>query len=95
MKLTYAALSSVGPVRPHNEDFVKFWEAEDEREMRARGAVALLADGVGGHGAGEIASEMAVETALRTFHDADPTATDNQLDQKAAHTEPKGTERAD
>ncbi|HEX4347147.1 MAG TPA: protein kinase [Vicinamibacterales bacterium] len=47
--------------------------------MRARGAVALLADGVGGHGAGEVASEMAVETALRTFHDANPTATDNQL----------------
>ena len=79
MKLTYAEVSSVGPVRPHNEDFVRFWEAEDEREIRARGAVALLADGVGGHGAGEVASQLAVETALRTFHEANPTATDNQL----------------
>ena len=79
MKLTYAEFSSVGPVRPHNEDYVRFWQAEDEREMRARGAVALLADGVGGHGAGEVASQLAVDTALRTLHDANPTATDNQL----------------
>jgi serine/threonine protein phosphatase PrpC len=79
VKLTYAEVSSIGPVRPHNEDFVRFWAAEDEREIRARGAVALLADGVGGHGAGEVASQLAVETALRTFLEANPTATDNQL----------------
>jgi serine/threonine-protein kinase len=79
LKLTYAEISSVGPVRPHNEDYLRFWEAEDEREIRARGAVALVADGVGGHGAGEVASELAVERALGTFHEANPTATDNQL----------------
>ena len=79
MKLVYAELSSVGPVRPHNEDFLRYWESEDESEKRARGAVALLADGVGGHGAGEVASQLAVETALRTFHDANPSTTDNQL----------------
>jgi serine/threonine protein phosphatase PrpC len=79
VKLIYAELSSTGPVRPHNEDVVRFWEAEDENEIKARGAVALLADGVGGHGEGEVASELAVETALRTFHEANPTATDNQI----------------
>jgi serine/threonine protein phosphatase PrpC len=79
VKLTYAELSSVGPVRPHNEDFVRFWEADNERETQTRGAIALLADGVGGHGAGEVASKIAVETALRTFHEANPTITDNQL----------------
>jgi serine/threonine-protein kinase len=79
VKLTYAELSSVGPVRPHNEDFLQFWESEDESEKKTRGAIALLADGVGGHGDGEIASHLAVETALRTFREASPATTDNQL----------------
>jgi serine/threonine-protein kinase len=79
MKITYAELSSTGPVRPHNEDFVKFWEPEGEQGRQTRGVVSLLADGVGGQGFGEVASELAVETALRVFRDADPTTTDNQL----------------
>ena len=31
VKITYAELSSTGPVRPHNEDFVTFWEPEGEQ----------------------------------------------------------------
>jgi serine/threonine protein phosphatase PrpC len=79
MKITYAELSSTGPVRPHNEDFVMFWEPEGEQGRQTRGSVSLLADGVGGQGFGEVASKLAVETALRVFRDADPTTTDNQL----------------
>src|SRR6202042_3093340 len=79
VKITYAELSSIGPVRPHNEDFLKFWEAEIEQAMKTRGAISLRADGGGGHGDGEIASRLAVETALRVFQDADPATTDNQL----------------
>jgi serine/threonine-protein kinase len=79
MKITYAELSSTGPVRPHNEDFVLFWEPEGEQGRQSRGAVSLLADGVGGQGFGEVASKLAVETALGVFRDADPTTTDNQL----------------
>jgi serine/threonine protein phosphatase PrpC len=78
MKLTYAELSSVG-VRPVNEDSVLFWESEDEQEKKTRGAIALLADGVGGHGGGEIASQLAVKTALQAFLEADSGITDNQL----------------
>ena len=72
MKLTYAELSSQGPVRPNNEDSVKFWQPADLEEDRARGAVAILADGVGGHGHGEVASRLAVEVALQTFQEAKP-----------------------
>jgi serine/threonine-protein kinase len=78
VKLTYAALSYTG-LRSHNEDFLLFWESDDEQEKRARGAIALLADGVGGHGDGEVASQLAVRTALVAFRDAALTATDNQL----------------
>ena len=78
MKLTYAELSWIG-ARSNNEDAILFWEPEDEGEKRSRGAIALLADGVGGHGGGEIASALALETALSTFREVNPGTTDNQL----------------
>jgi serine/threonine protein phosphatase PrpC len=67
MDLTYAELSSAGPVRSNNEDRLAFWQSGDVEEQRGRGAVAIIADGVGGHGQGEVASQLAVETALGTF----------------------------
>ena len=79
MKLTYAELSSVGPVRSVNEDYVKFWQPTSDADRASVGAIALLADGVGGHGDGDIASRLAVTTALDAFRGADPATTDNQL----------------
>jgi len=79
VKLTYAELSAVGPVRRRNEDFVRFWQSDDEQEHQARGALALVADGVGGHASGDVASRLAVETALRSFLEADPTAVPRDL----------------
>ena len=70
MELTYAELSSPGPVRDHNEDFVGSWQPQTVEEKRGRGAVVALADGVGGLHHGEVASRMAVETALATFREA-------------------------
>ena len=67
MELIYAELSSPGPARENNEDFVGFWEPQTLEEKRIRGAVAVLADGVGGMHHGEVASRMAVETAINTF----------------------------
>jgi serine/threonine-protein kinase len=78
VKLTYAALSYIG-LRAHNEDFLRFWEPEDETDKRARGAIALLADGVGGHGAGEVASQLAVDTALLAFREAGLATAEAQL----------------
>ncbi len=69
MDVTYAELSSTGPVRPKNEDFLGFFQPSDLEEQRTRGAVAIIADGVGGHGHGDIASRLAVETALKNFQD--------------------------
>jgi len=70
MELTYSELSSPGPVRDHNEDYVGFWQPQSLEEKRSRGAVAVLADGVGGLDRGEVASRMAVETALAIFREA-------------------------
>ncbi len=70
MELTYAELSSPGPARENNEDFVGFWQPQTLEEKRSRGAVALLADGVGGMQKGEVASRLAVETGLKAFCEA-------------------------
>jgi serine/threonine protein phosphatase PrpC len=78
MKLTYAQHSSAGPVRPTNEDWLGFWEPEDSEEFRSRGAVAALADGVGGHSDGDIASRLAVEVAIRRFLEIEPTRSARQ-----------------
>lgn len=52
MQLTYCALTDVGCVRANNEDAVRVDEAR---------GIAVLADGMGGYNAGEVASAMAVE----------------------------------
>jgi serine/threonine-protein kinase len=69
MELSYAPLSSVGPVRPKNEDYLGFFQPSDLEEQRARGTIAVIADGVGGQGHGDVASRLAVETALKNFQD--------------------------
>ncbi len=79
MELTYAELSSKGPVRPKNEDSVAFWQPEDAEEQRTRGAAVILADGVGGQGQGEVASRLAVDTALEKFREAKPGTSPRQV----------------
>ncbi|HZL38633.1 MAG TPA: protein kinase [Tepidisphaeraceae bacterium] len=67
MQITYAALSSAGPVRGNNEDCLEFWQPQTPEEWRMRGAAAILADGVGGHGNGEIASHLACQHCRQAF----------------------------
>jgi serine/threonine-protein kinase len=70
MEITYAQLSSPGPVREINEDSLGFWQSDIAEDRRTRGAIAIIADGVGGHGGGEIASRLAVDAALHYFQQA-------------------------
>lgn len=81
MEIAYASLSMAGPVRPHNEDCIAFWQPTngDEEQWRGRGAVVVLADGVGGQERGEVASRMACEAAIQTFTSAKPGAAPNQV----------------
>ena len=79
MELIYGELSSVGTVRPRNEDCVGFWQPESIEEKRSRGAIAVLADGVGGQGRGDIASRLAVEVSLKVFREAKEDLSPQQL----------------
>jgi len=79
MELTYAELSSPGPARENNEDFVGYWQPQTVEEKRSLGAVAVLADGVGGLNYGEVASRLAVETALRVFRESAEKQSPQQL----------------
>jgi protein phosphatase len=54
----FAGISDTGRVRPGNEDAIAWSEAL---------GLALLADGMGGHEGGEVASNLAVSTVLETF----------------------------
>ena len=72
MELNVFTLSSKGPVRPKNEDYASFWEPEESDERQSRGSIAIVADGVGGHGSGDVASRMAVETSIRKFQECNP-----------------------
>src|SRR5687767_1923584 len=61
LQVEYAALTDVGRKRAHNEDSFKV--APDE-------GLYLVADGMGGHNAGEVASAMAVDVVCQFFADA-------------------------
>ena len=58
VRLLHAARTDVGMIRSGNEDSF----AVDMSETRG---VFMVADGMGGHAAGEVASEMAVQIVLR------------------------------
>src|SRR5476651_1185584 len=79
MQIRHASLSVVGPIRTNNEDCVGAWIPEDDTERRTRGYALVLADGVGGQARGEVASQMAVETAIREFRASAPGTAPNQV----------------
>jgi serine/threonine protein phosphatase PrpC len=79
LKLTFAELSSTGPVRHHNEDCIGFWQPESEDDRLVHGSIAAIADGVGGLSSGEIASRMAIDITLNTFKTAAPSGKPNQI----------------
>jgi protein phosphatase len=62
MSLEIGLLSDVGRRRTGNEDALDLVELPE-----GRGALCVVADGMGGHRAGEVASRLAVETIRRSF----------------------------
>ncbi len=59
-----------GCVRDLNEDCIAFLQASDEYQAKDKGYLAIVADGMGGHSAGEIASQMAVEEVADFYYNS-------------------------
>jgi protein phosphatase len=67
LEVEFAELSDVGKVRGHNEDYLGRATPASAEEVRTRGWLFALADGVGGQDRGEVASSTAVEALLSAF----------------------------
>ncbi len=68
LDLEVAKLTDVGRVRSHNEDYVDYFVPTDPEQKARRGAIYLVADGMGGHQAGEVASRGAVEAVIAHYY---------------------------
>jgi PPM family protein phosphatase len=69
LRFVGAMLSDVGRVRAVNEDAVLYIAASNS--TNGRGGLAVVADGMGGHAAGEVASAMATEIVSRVYFERD------------------------
>jgi protein phosphatase len=67
LRLVGAILTDVGCVRDGNEDHIAFVTAARGKEWKRNEALVVVADGMGGHAAGEVASAMAVDVVRQVF----------------------------
>jgi protein phosphatase len=66
-RVTVACKTDLGRIRENNEDKFEFYMPEDEAALAAKGMVFLVCDGMGGHAAGQIASELACKTFIDVY----------------------------
>ena len=71
LRLDVARLTDVGRKREHNEDNMASVTPTDLKVMADKGALFIVADGMGGHAAGEVASEIAVDTVSNLYYQED------------------------
>ena len=70
LEIDFAELSDVGRLREGNEDNLGHVAPDTAEQARSHGWLFVVADGVGGHEKGEVASRTAVETVLEGFRKA-------------------------
>ena len=71
VRLMVAQRTDVGLKRQHNEDNVAYIIPKVQEILARKGALFVVADGMGGHAAGEVASEMAVSTVTTLYYQDD------------------------
>ncbi|MGD8473910.1 MAG: protein phosphatase 2C domain-containing protein, partial [Anaerolineae bacterium] len=60
--------SDRGPSRDLNEDYAEYVIPTDEAQLRSKGAIFVVADGMGGYLAGEVASKEAVRKVIKEYY---------------------------
>lgn len=81
LDLVAVKLTDVGRTRTHNEDYVDYTIPVDPGELIRKGAIYLVADGMGGHQAGEVASRGAVELVISHYYSDSSPDVDSSLTQ--------------
>ncbi len=66
-QITAILRTDTGRVRDHNEDFVSYWEPPNREAETESGWLYIVADGVGGADAGEVASELTSEHTINHY----------------------------
>ncbi len=66
-ELAFVARTDIGRVRENNEDKFDFFIPDDAPTLAIRGRLWAIADGMGGHSAGQVASEAGLKTVIRSY----------------------------
>src|SRR5215467_4821948 len=69
LEITASVQTDVGCLREINEDCSAYIDPGDDDLLAGRGRLVVVADGMGGHSAGEVASRMAVDVISRVYYD--------------------------
>jgi protein phosphatase len=64
-------LTDTGCQREINEDSISYVKPNDPAKLASKGLLAIVADGMGGHSAGEVASNLAVKIISQAYYDGD------------------------
>jgi protein phosphatase len=80
--VSWAARTDIGRVRENNEDKFDFFCPDEPMILALRGRLWAVADGMGGHSAGQVASEAALKTLVRSYFN--PSEADAEAALKAA-----------
>ena len=75
--IDFAGITDVGQVRSHNEDAINYHPGM---------GIAVLADGMGGHNAGEVASAIAITTIVEEIQSQIGKFEPGQVDEKSGYT---------
>ena len=67
-RLEFASLSDVGLRRSNNQDSLAVMPAASQNSWQQRGDLFVVADGMGAHAAGELASKLSTDTVPLVYH---------------------------
>jgi serine/threonine protein phosphatase PrpC len=79
--LRIGAKTDLGRVRENNEDKFEFHEPEDPAVLASKGSFYGVADGMGGHSAGQIACELAMKTVIHSYYSSPSSEIESSLRQ--------------
>jgi len=66
--IVYGAKTDLGRVRENNEDKFDFMEPDEPAVLATKGRTYAVADGMGGHSAGQVASELSLNVFIRSYY---------------------------